>query len=453
MRSLTVPLMTLTQSLFLLALLVAAGAFFSFAEIAMAASRRLRLRQMAEQGDPRAERVMRVQEQPGHYFTVIQIGVNAIGVLGGVVGEGMLSPYFTPLFALWVGPDAAGTLGFLTAFLLVTSLFILGSDLVPKRVSMAVPEKAAVRIIAPMLFLMMVLKPMVWLYAKLTDGLMALLKLPQKRDESITSDDILALTEAGALSGALERREQQVIENVFELDTRTVPSSMTAREHIAYFLIDDPDDVIRARIAKEPYAAYPVCDKDIDHVVGYVEARDLFQSVLNGKPIRLREGDLIRKALVLPDRLTLAEVLDQFRQIGQDFAIVVNEYSLVVGIITLNDVMSTVMGGMMPDWDDDTIVRRDENSWLIDGNAAIQDVQRVLEIDDLLHEDEYETLAGFLMVMLRRVPRRTDSVTWGGYKFEVMDVDSYRIDQVLVTRITDATSSKTTRETTPTAAS
>lgn len=441
--------MTLTQSLFLLALLVAAGAFFSFAEIAMAASRRLRLRQLAELGDTRAERVMRVQEQPGHYFTVIQIGVNAIGVLGGVVGEGMLSPYFTPIFALWVGPELAGTLGFLTAFLLVTSLFILGSDLVPKRVSMAVPEKAAVRIIAPMLFLMAVLKPMVWLYAKLTDMLMALLKLPHKRDESITSDDILALTEAGALSGALERREQQVIENVFELDTKTVPSSMTAREHIAYFLVDDPDDVIRARIAKEPYAAYPVCDKDIDHVVGYVEARDLFQSVLNGKAIRLREGDLIRKALVLPDRLTLAEVLDQFRQIGQDFAIVVNEYSLVVGIITLNDVMSTVMGGMMPDWDDDTIVRRDENSWLIDGNAAIQDVQRVLEIDDLLHEDEYETLAGFLMVMLRRVPRRTDSVTWGGYKFEVMDVDSYRIDQVLVTRITELPSAKPAREQAP----
>ncbi len=442
--------MTLTQSLFLLALLVAAGAFFSFAEIAMAASRRLRLRQMAEQGDTRAERVMRVQEQPGHYFTVIQIGVNAIGVLGGVVGEGLLSPYFTPLYALWLGPDMAGTLGFLTAFLLVTSLFILGSDLVPKRISMAVPEKAAVRIIAPMLALVMVLKPLVWLYAKLTDLLFVIFKLPKQRDESITSDDILALTEAGALSGALARREQQVIENVFELDTRTVPSSMTAREHIAYFLLDDPDDVIRARIAKEPYAAYPVCDKDIDHVLGYVEARDLFQSVLNGKPIRLRDSDLIRKALVLPDRLTLAEVLDQFRQIGQDFAIVVNEYSLVVGIITLNDVMSTVMGGMMPDWDDDTIVRRDENSWLIDGNAAIQDVQRVLDIDDLLHEDEYETLAGFLMVMLRRVPRRTDSVTWGGYKFEVMDVDSYRIDQVLVTRLGEPEAAKgTKKEATP----
>lgn len=436
--------MTLTQSLILLALLVAAGAFFSLAEIAMAASRRLRLRQLVEQGDARAEQVMRVQEQPGHYFTVIQIAVNAVGVLGGVVGEGLLSPYFIPLFERWFASATAATLGFLTAFLLVTSLFILGSDLIPKRVSMAVPEKAAVRIIRPMLFLMTLLKPVVWLYAKLTDVLMAIFKLPQQRDEKITSDDILALTEAGALSGALERREQQVIENVFELDTRTVPSAMTAREHVAYFLLDDPDDVIRARIAKEPYANYPVCEKDIDHVVGYVEARDLFQRVLNGRPIQLSDSDLVRKPLVLPDRLTLAEVLDQFRQVGQDFAIVVNEYSLVVGLITLNDVMSTVMGGLVPDWDNDTIVQRDENSWLIDGNAAIQDVQRVLDIDALLHEDEYETLAGFLMVMLRRVPKRTDSVVWAGYKFEVMDVDSYRIDQVLVTRLGDAAPRDTT---------
>lgn len=429
--------MTLTQTLILLALLVAAGAFFSFSEIAMAASRRLRLRQLVEQGDTRAEQVMRVQEQPGHYFTVIQIAINAVGVLGGIVGEGLLSPYFVPLFEIWLAPPAAATLSFLTAFLLVTSLFILGSDLIPKRVSMAVPEKTAIRIIRPMLFLMMLLKPVVWLYAKLTDALMVLFKLPQQRDEKITPDDILALTEAGALSGALERREQQVIENVFELDTRTVPSAMTAREHVAYFLVDDPDDVIRARIAKEPYANYPVCDKDIDHVLGYVEAHDLFQRVLNGRPIHLSDPDLVRKPLVLPDRLTLAEVLDQFRQVGQDFAIVVNEYSLVVGLITLNDVMSTVMGGLVPDWDNDTIVQRDENSWLIDGNAAIQDVQRVLNIGPLLHEDEYETLAGFLMFMLRRVPKRTDSVVWSGHKFEVMDVDSYRIDQVLVTRLGD----------------
>ena len=143
----------------------------------------------------------------------------------------------------------------------------------------------------------------------------------------------------------------------------------------------------------------------------------------------------LHKALVIPDRLSLTEVLEQFQQAHEDFAIIVNEYSLVVGVITLNDVMSTVMGDLVGMQDEEQqIVRRDDTSWLIDGVTPIQDVQRALDIDALPHADEYETLAGFLMVMLRRVPKRTDSVSWGGYTFEVVDVDSHRIDQVLVTR-------------------
>ncbi len=427
--------MSLTQSVLLLAALILTSAFFSIAEIALAASRRLRLRQMAEDGDPRAEQVMRIQENPGHYFTVVQIGVNAVAVLGGIVGEGVLSPYVSALLAHWLPADTADTASFLMSFVLVTSLFILFADLIPKRVSMAVPEALAVRVAAPMLFLSALFRPAVWLYARLTDGLMQLLRLPRVREEKVTSDDILALTEAGAQSGALARREQQVIANVFELDSRTVPSAMTHRERIAYFLRDDPDAVIRARIAEEPYSTYPVCDGDIDHVIGYVDAKDLFQRVLKNQPITLTDDSLLHKVLIVPDRLTLAEVLDQFRQVGEDFAVIVNEYSLVVGVVTLNDVMSTVMGDLVSPWYEEQIVRRDDHSWLIDGITPIGDVKRVLGIDALLAEDEYDTLAGFLMVMLRRVPRRTDSVVWGGYRFEVMDVDSYRIDQVMATRV------------------
>ncbi len=427
--------MSLTQSVLLLAALILTSAFFSIAEIALAASRRLRLRQMAEDGDPRAEQVMRIQENPGHYFTVVQIGVNAVAVLGGIVGEGVLSPYVSALLERWLAADTAATTGFLVSFLLVTSLFILFADLIPKRVSMAVPEALAVRVAGPMLFLSALFRPLVWLYARLTDRLMQLLRLPRAREEKVTSDDILALTEAGAQSGALARREQQVIENVFELDSRTVPSAMTHRERIAYFLRDDPDAVIRARIAEEPYSTYPVCDGDIDHVVGYVDAKDLFQRVLKNQPITLTDDSLLHKVLIVPDRLTLAEVLDQFRQVGEDFAVIVNEYSLVVGVVTLNDVMSTVMGDLVSPWYEEQIVQRDDHSWLIDGITPIGDVKRVLGIDALLAEDEYDTLAGFLMVMLRRVPRRTDSVVWGGYRFEVMDVDSYRIDQVMATRV------------------
>ena len=376
--------MTLIQSLLVIAALIAASAFFSLAEITLAASRRLRLRQIADEGDLRAERVLRIQEQPGHYFTVVQIGLNAVAILGGVVGDGALSPYFERVFARWMSAETATGAAFTASF----------------------------------------------------DLLFKLLGIPLQRVDKITSADILAMTEAGARAGVLALREQQVIANVFELDTRLVSSVMTSRERVAWFQKDDPESVLRARIVAEPFSAYPVCDGDIDHVLGYVDAKDMFQRVLSGQPLALDQGVPLHKALVIPDRLSLTEVLEQFQQAHEDFAIIVNEYSLVVGVITLNDVMSTVMGDLVGAQDEEQqIVRRDENSWLIDGVTPIQDVQRALDIDTLPHADEYETLAGFLMVMLRRVPKRTDSVTWGGYSFEVMDVDSYRIDQVMVSKL------------------
>ena len=431
--------MTLTQSLFIIALLIAASAFFAVAEISLAASRRLRLRQMADEDDPRADKALRMQEQPGDYFTVVQVGQNGIAILGGIVGEGALSGTLGSLLTLWLPESTASNLGFVLSFLVITSLFILFADLVPRRLSMVEPEHLLLRVLGPMQLCMTVFKPIVWVYARITDALIRVLGLPDQRDERITSDDILAMTEAGARAGVLAVREQQAIANIFELDSRTVASAMTQRDRIAYFLRDDPDHVIRARIAEEPFSTYPVCDGDIDHIVGYVDAKDLFQRVLNNLPISLQDdSSLVHRVLLVPDKLTLAEVLDQFQQVHEDFAIILNEYSLVVGVVTLNDVMSTVMGDLVtPDDDEQQIVRRDAHSWLIDGVTPIDDVLRALNLEEMPHEEEYETLAGFLMVMLRRVPRRTDSVNWGGYKFEVIDVDSYRIDQVLVSRLSD----------------
>ena len=427
--------MTLTQSLLIIGLLIAASAFFSVAEISLAAARRLRLRQMADEGDARADRVLRLQEQPGDYFTVVQVGQNAVAILGGIVGEGALSPHFTALSGLWLPDASAQTVGFLASFVVITSLFILFSDLFPKRLGMAEPENMVVRLPQPMVFLMTVMRPLVWFYSKGADALFRLLGMSSLRDDRITSDDILAMMEAGARAGVLAAREQQVITNVFELDTRMVSSAMSPRDRIAFFLRDEPDAVIRLRIAAEPFSTYPVCEGDIDHVVGYVDAKDLFQRVLNNQPISLADDSLVRKVLIVPDRLTLSEVLEQFRQVHEDFAVIVNEYSLVVGVVTLNDVMSTVMGDLVGSADEEQIVRRDENSWLIDGVTPVEDVLHALGLDELPHSDDYETLAGFLMVMLRRVPRRTDSVSWGGYKFEVVDVDSFRVDQVMVSRL------------------
>ena len=426
--------MTLVQSLLALAVLIVISAFFSVAEMALAASRRLRLRQLADEGDARALRVLHTQEQPGHYFTAVQIGVNAVAILGGLAGEGVFSPYLYALLQRVLPQPTAAMLAFVGSVAIVTSLFVVFADLAPKRLGMAEPERVAVRVIGPMERFLFLFKPIVWLYTRSTDLLMRLLGLPTQRDERITSDDILALAEAGTQAGVLDRLEQQVIENVFELDTRIISSAMTPRDRVAWFDLRDTDQVVRMRIAAEPFSTYPVCDGSLDRVLGYVDAKDLFQRVLNQQPIVLSDESLLHKALAVPDRLSLAEVLAQFRQAHEDFAVIVNEYSTVVGIVTLNDVMSTVMGELVTPEDEELIVRRDENSWLIDGMTPIMDVQRALDLHDLPEEDEYETLGGFLMVMLRRMPKRTDSVIWGGFRFEVLDVDSYRIDQVMVTR-------------------
>uniref|UniRef100_UPI0035AF4FC8 hemolysin family protein n=1 Tax=Hylemonella sp. TaxID=2066020 RepID=UPI0035AF4FC8 len=430
--------MSLTQSLFIIALLISVSAFFSMAEMSLAASRRLRLHQLADEGDARAAAVLRVQEQPGNYFSVVQIGQNAVAILGGIVGEGAFSPLLSDVLGRWMSAGAAADVGFVLSFALVTSLFIVFSDLFPKRLAMAEPERLAVRLHAPMRLCMSVFKPVVWLYSRFTDAMFGLLGLPSQRDDRVTPDDILALAEAGAQAGVLARDEQQVIANVFELDTRTVSSAMTARDRIAWFDKQDSDAIVRARITAEPFSTYPVCDGDIDHVIGYVDAKDLFQRILKNEPIKLDDPSLLHKAVVVPDRLTLAEVLAQFRQAHEDFAVIVNEYSLVVGVVTLNDVMSTVMGDLVAPSDEELIVQREEGSWLIDGITPMADVQRALGLEQLPQPEDYETLAGFLMVMLRRVPRRTDRVQWEGYSFEVLDVDSYRIDQVMVTRLAAA---------------
>lgn len=423
------------NSLFLIAALIAASAFFSITELSVAAARRIRLRQMADQGDARALRVMAVQDEPGDFFTAIQIGVNVVAILGGVVGEGAFAPLVTQWLPGWLVPaQHAASVASVVSFVLVTSLFVLLADLFPKRLGMTAPEQIAVRVVGPMFAFLGLTRPIVWFFKRLTDTLFRGLGLPERRDDAITPDDILAMAQAGAESGAINTPEHHVIENVIELDTRVVSSAMTPRDRIVYLLRDDTEALIRARIDQSPHSTYLVCDGDIDHVVGYVDAKYLLSRVINNQPIDLQAEGLIKKVLSVPDRLTLSEMLTQFRQAYEDFAVIVNEYSLVVGIITLNDVMNTVMGSLVAPLDEDLIVQRDADSWLIDGVTPIPDVLRALDLDSLPHEDEYETLAGFLMVMLRRIPRRTDSVTYGGYRFEVIDVDNYKIDQVMVTR-------------------
>ena len=430
--------MSLANNLLIIALLIACSAFFSVSEISLAAARKIRLRQMADDGNVNASRVLRLQEQPGHFFTVVQIGLNAVAILGGILGEAAFTPTFAALFRLVTDAPWVGAVSFACSFMLVTSLFILIADLMPKRLAMNFPEAIAVRVVRPMLFCVRLLLPLVWFFNGLANAVFRLFGLPLSRKDEITSDDIFAVVDAGAEAGVLHKSEHQVIENVFELESRTVPSAMTQRESIVFFSLDEPADSIKAKISEQPHSKFLVCDHSIDSVIGYADSKDILRRVLSGERLSLKEQGMIKTVLMVPDTLSLSEVLERFKTTREDFAVILNEYALVVGIITLNDVMSTVMGDLIGQNVEEQIVKRDEHSWLVDGMTPVEDVLRALELDSLPDDDSYETVAGFMMYMLRKIPRRTDCVVWEGYKFEVVDIDNHKIDQILVTRQDEA---------------
>jgi len=425
---------SLTSQLLLILVLILASAFFSIAEISLAAARKLRLRQWVEEGEPRAQRVLHLQDHPGHFFTVVQIGLNAVAILGGIVGESAFTPSLTVAFGWFLPAELASQVAFFCSFLFVTMLFVLFADLIPKRLGLAAPEAIALRIVGPMLFLVKLFAPFVWAFNGISTMFLRAVGLPTKRDEAITSEDIIATVDAGAAAGVLARPEQTVIENVFELESRTVPSSMTARESIVFFTLDEAESSIKKKIVEQPHSKFLVCDEDVDHVIGYVDSKDLLRRALDGKPISLTEQGMLKTVHFVPDSLTLSEILEVFKRSREDFAVILNEYALVVGLITLNDVMSTVMGDLVGTSEEAQIVQRDDHSWLIDGATPITDLERALDLDGLPEDANYETVAGFMMFMLRKIPKRTDRVDYGGYRFEVIDVDNHKIDQVLVTR-------------------
>ncbi|OOW11555.1 hypothetical protein MF4642_03675 [Acinetobacter sp. MF4642] len=432
--------MSLFQNILIIAILIAGAGFLSLTEIALAGARKVKLKILAEAGEERAQKVLDLQEQSADFFAASQIGLNAVAILGGILGEAAFRPYIVNFVnRIYQGPWTEN-IGFILSFSLVTSLFILFADLMPKRMAMIAPEKIAVSVINPIQVFIKICKPLAWGINAIANLLFRLFKINTIRDDNITFADISAVMDAGAQAGVLQKQEHHFIENVFELEERNVPSSMTTRENVVYFTLNESEASIRQKLAEYPYSKFLVCSENIDDVIGYVDAKDILVRILNNQSLLQLNESTIRNVLTIPDTLTLSELLDRFRSTKEKFAVVINEYALVVGVITLSDIMITVMGDWVtPIEAEQQIIKRDNNSWLIDGSTPIEDMKHALAIDEMPDEENYETLAGFMMYRLRKIPRPADTVEYAGFKFEVVDVDHFKIDQLLVTRLLEET--------------
>ncbi len=426
--------MSAFESLGLLLLCILISIFFSVSELSLAAARQIKLTQLSESGNVAAKQVIALQQSPGAFFTLIQIGLNSVAILAGIISESYLTPHFAALTERFNPSLAASQLPSYAAFAFVTLSFILFADLIPKRIAMNHPEAIAVRVAAPMTSLITLFKPLVWLINGFADWVFKLFGMRAERSDEITDDDLYTMMEASAAAGLLHAHEHQVIENVFEMQSQCITTAMTPREHVVFLSISDTPAELHAKLCTEEHSRFLVCNEGIDSTIGYVDAKSLLSLLLNNRELAI-DSSMLNELVTLPDTLTLFEAMNTFKSQGADFALVMNEYALVVGVVTVKDLMSTVMGDWAKTQANEQIIVRDENSWLIEGSTPITEVARALDIGEFPDPAQYETLAGFVMYSLKRIPKCTEHVDFAGYKFEVIDVDNFKVDQLLVSRI------------------
>lgn len=433
------------MGLLTLVLLIAVSILISLSEISFAAAREVRLRSRAEAGDKRAQAFLALRRNSGQVMTAIQICLNGVGILGGIASSEMFTPPVTEFLSRWGMSDWwAQNLASTFSFIFVTGAFVLFADLLPKRVAMNNPDKVAMAVGWFPRVALRVLYPFVWIFSKISDVILHALKIPAASAvEPITPEDLHAILAAGTASGVLLQQEHQMIENVLALQARSVTSAMTPRDEIIFLDIQDTPEHNHEKVRTNPYSRYPLCNGGLDRVIGSIRAEDVLASVVDpsiapsGRPHSNPIARMRREVLSVPETLNLWDTLAQFDTHGTGFALIVNEYGLVVGLITFKDIMGVLMDGLASPFEEQAIVKRDENSWLVDGAAPIGDVIRELHVLDLPDSEQFDTIGGFIMHRLRRMARKADRVDAAGFRFEVVDVEGFRINQLLVTRLTE----------------
>ncbi|MQA91474.1 MAG: DUF21 domain-containing protein [Gemmatimonas sp.] len=419
------------QALLILALIFLNG-IFAMSEIAVVSSRKTKLRQLADEGDLGAKRALDLAETPTHFLSTVQVGITLIGVFAGAYGgasiAGELDEYFQARPRL-AGYSAQIALAIVVAFITYFTL-VLG-ELVPKRIALSSPERIAALIARPMQLLSVIASPLVKVLSLSTDGLLKLLPIRMSGETPVTEEELTLLLEAGADAGVFEEEEQELVERVFWLGDQLIGALLTPRHRIAWLDLRDSTEAHREEIVRRRFSHYLVCDGDVDHVLGMVRVKDLLAELLAGKPLDLEEA--IRKPLFVPVNLRALRLLEMFRESGVHLAVVVDEYGGVEGLITLSDVLEEIAGDLSVELEP-RIVSRGDGSWLVDGSLPMTEFWAGLNLEDRRHEGRfgYQTVAGFVMTQLGRVPLSGDAFEVHGLRFEVVDMDGYRIDKVLV---------------------
>jgi putative hemolysin len=418
--------------LIILFCLIFLNGLFVMAEIALVSARKSRLETLADNGDIQARAALRLAESPELFLSTAQIGITLIAILTGFYSGEKFSANLTPYLAkIPFLREYAANISTALILIFVTLLSITFGELIPKRIGLARAEQIARLVAGPVRTLSVIAYPLVWLINHASNLFFRLFKFSPSQDGSVTEEEIKAIINEGTEQGTIEEAEQEIIERVFHLGDRNITSLMTHRSDIIWFDVNENEERIKEKIIKEPHSVYPICDGEIDQIKGVVSIKDLYVT-----DDRVPFRDIMTPALFVPENNTAYVVLERFKETKIHCCFIVDEYGSLLGLITLNDILEAIVGEMpQPDVPDYEIKAREDGSFLVDGQVPFYDFLAHFDKADWMNtgDHEFDTLAGFILNELERIPHTGEKMEWRGFTFEIVDMDAQRIDKVLVT--------------------
>ncbi|MDO9004950.1 MAG: hemolysin family protein [Aquabacterium sp.] len=417
----------------ILLLLILLSGFFAMSEMSIGASRIAILTQMAEAGNEGARIAAALRSQPSRLLAATQTGLTALATLLGVFGEAMWVPRietFIETEIAWLA-FAKYPLALLLVVGSITFATIVIGEIIPKRIALARPEAIAALLAPAMAMFAKLNRPFIWALSVASERLLALFPFKESAAH-VASDEIRAMITAGRRDGGLDGTSGELLGNVFRLDDRKVASVMTPANGIIFLDLQAPSEINLEKIKTQSVSRFLVCKGGLSQVMGYIESRELLQHLLAGNQLDL--GKLPTHAIqFIPNTQSLIGVLEFFRKQKTHLAIVVNEFGQTEGLVTLSDLLSSVVGDVPSSVDELPLaVQREDGSWLLDGLLPLDEMKDKLGITSLPEEDlgNYHTVGGFVITAVGRIPKKAETFDWHGWRFEVVDMDKNRVDEV-----------------------
>lgn len=418
------------MEIIIILILILINGLFSMAEIAVVSSRKSKLESLTRKGDHKAEEILKTAEKPEYFLSTVQIAITAIGIITGLYsGKSLSIPLNQFLVSLGLGSYSVWLANILVIIIVTYFTLVLG-ELLPKKIGLNNPEKVAGIIISPMNFLTKLTYPFVVILSKSTLFLMKVFRIKKNEDSIITEDEIKQIINESTEDGEIQEVEQDIVERVFSLGDRDISSLMTHRIDFEWFDVDDGYEQIMEKLNNNIHYIYPVADKSLDNIIGVVFLKDMF----NKKEGTIR--DIVKEPQFLPESSSAYHALEVFKEKKISYSLIIDEFGLIIGMVTMNDILESLVGSAeeIGVSDEYQMVKRDDESWLVDGQYPFFDFLSYFELEDKYQELDYNTLSGLILDLTGKIPKEGEKTYWEMFCFEILDMDIARIDKILVTK-------------------